>query len=136
MDNPADSRQLVFQELLTLLQDDRWKSFDGFESYTDYRLRAADLLHVLTHNLLWHLPYELYLQTRWWQEQRRRALQASGYRCQLCNAKGTVLDVHHRTYERRGREEPGDLIVLCRTCHDHFHSLRGSQPQEPADQEQ
>ncbi len=70
------------------------------------------------------MPYAEYLQTPEWQEVRRRALYRAGYRCQACNEQGR-LDVHHRTYERRGAERNADLTVLCRACHERFHG-RGS----------
>jgi hypothetical protein len=66
------------------------------------------------------MPYQKYLLTRGWAKKRRQALKRAGRRCQVCNA-GSGLDVHHRTYERRGAELPGDLTVLCRACHDVFH---------------
>lgn len=68
------------------------------------------------------MPYSEYLQTKEWKNRRDRKLEASGYSCQVCNAAGVRLDVHHRTYERRGAEEEHDLIVLCRSCHNLFHS--------------
>ena len=46
---------------------------------------------------------------------------APGVRCQVCNTDKSILDTHHRTYERLGRELDGDLIVLCRDCHRIFH---------------
>lgn len=66
------------------------------------------------------MPYAEYLRTPEWQEARRRALYRAGYRCQTCNGQGR-LDVHHRTYERRGNERNSDLTVLCRPCHERFH---------------
>jgi hypothetical protein len=66
------------------------------------------------------IPYNEYLQSPWWRSRRQRALELSGDRCQVCNSTGP-LDVHHRTYERRGEEADGDLFVLCRGCHDIFH---------------
>jgi hypothetical protein len=38
---------------------------------------------------------EKYLKTPEWQERRRRHLKSAGYRCQVCNAENTRLDVHH-----------------------------------------
>lgn len=67
------------------------------------------------------MPYRQYLQTPEWQETRRRHLKSTGYRCQVCNAYGVALNVHHRTYERRGNESFKDLIVLCQQCHEIFH---------------
>jgi 5-methylcytosine-specific restriction endonuclease McrA len=66
------------------------------------------------------MPYSEYLRTDHWQDTRRRALRRADYRCHLCNSGG-LLDVHHRTYENRGCEQSGDLIVLCRPCHAKFH---------------
>ena len=70
------------------------------------------------------MPYQEYLQTPEWQARRKDALQRAEYRCQTCNASDRILDVHHRTYERRGHEKPSDLTVLCRDCHELFHQRR------------
>lgn len=35
--------------------------------------------------------------------------------------KPEAFNVHHRTYERLGKERLGDLTVLCRKCHGLFH---------------
>lgn len=67
------------------------------------------------------MPYREYLQTPEWQEKRKSAMKRAGFRCQVCNAYGVRLNVHHRTYERRGYENNHDLIVLCANCHQIFH---------------
>jgi chromosomal replication initiation ATPase DnaA len=66
------------------------------------------------------MPYDQYLLTPEWQERRKQALLRAQYRCQVCNSTER-LHVHHRTYERRGAEEAGDLTVLCRDCHELYH---------------
>jgi replicative DNA helicase len=66
------------------------------------------------------MPYEQYLLTPEWQERRAQALERAGNRCQVCYS-GDELNVHHRTYERRGNEAPADLTVLCQSCHGWFH---------------
>ncbi len=84
--------------------------------------RQAHLEHLHT------MPYREYLQTPEWQETRKRIMKRAGFRCQVCNAYGVRLNVHHRTYERRGYEHDRDLIVLCENCHQIFHdngSLEG-----------
>lgn len=43
-----------------------------------------------------------------------------GHRCQTCGSTER-LQVHHRTYLRRGREMSRDLMVLCEPCHKLFH---------------
>jgi hypothetical protein len=38
-----------------------------------------------------------------------------------------MLQVHHRAYPKElGWERPSDLTVLCRRCHDLFHSPGGT----------
>ncbi len=69
------------------------------------------------------MPYPEYLQTPEWFAKRTAALRRASYRCQLCNRTGR-LEVHHRTYARRGHEAPEDLIVLCNACHGAFHQRR------------
>lgn len=66
------------------------------------------------------MPYADYLKTAHWQRIRCWALRKAFQRCQVCNGKG-LLDVHHRTYERRGRERLADVTVLCRECHTLYH---------------
>lgn len=67
------------------------------------------------------LPYDDYLESEYWEDLRTIALDRADYRCQICNERGG-LEVHHRSYERRGREgELNDLIVLCHHCHTTAH---------------
>lgn len=66
------------------------------------------------------LPYREYLKTEHWQSVRLSALQAAEFRCMLCYGDDS-LDVHHRTYKRRGCERKSDVIALCRRCHTDFH---------------
>lgn len=67
------------------------------------------------------MPYREYLQTPEWQQTRIACLKRARFRCQVCNTGEQTLNVHHRTYERRGYEENADLIVLCHECHQIFH---------------
>lgn len=71
------------------------------------------------------MPYLDYLQTPEWAERRRGALRRAGHACETCGAQGR-LHVHHRTYERRGKEWVDDLVVLCEDCHLAVHTGGGS----------
>jgi hypothetical protein len=66
------------------------------------------------------MPYQEYLQTPEWKAKREAALKRAWYCCQVCNDNKTPLHVHHRTYERRGHEQPEDLFVLCESCHARY----------------
>jgi hypothetical protein len=81
---------------------------------------------------LHHMSYAAYLRTSEWIERANRAKKRAGYRCQVCNGRGKV-NVHHRTYERRGHEWDEDLIVLCATCHQMFHR-EGKLAPEPTEE--
>jgi hypothetical protein len=68
------------------------------------------------------MPYGEYLLTLEWAERRRVALCRALRRCERCGRRGW-LEVHHRTYERRGAELPDDLEVLCVGCHRQEHEV-------------
>lgn len=70
------------------------------------------------------LPYKDYLHTPHWKRKRESKLRAVGHRCQVCDRRSGTLDVHHRTYDRLGKELDEDLTVLCRECHNIFHEQR------------
>lgn len=107
---------------------DSWKSLGfsgGVCEECDQRIKQQEEAKLkAARELLFQLktmPYAEYLKTEHWQEVRKRMLKRAGGRCQVCNRAGVSLHVHHRTYERRGQEEYGDLIVLCADCHRTFH---------------
>lgn len=78
---------------------------------------AAYLLRVI---VLKEMPYADYLKTPEWKRQAARAKKRYGGKCAL-DAKHGAADAHHRTYERRGRERPEDVVPLCRDCHQRHH---------------
>ncbi|MEZ4728310.1 MAG: hypothetical protein R3E79_14345 [Caldilineaceae bacterium] len=79
------------------------------------------------------VTYADYMQTEEWRQRAEAAKARVGYRCQICNRASprVILEVHHRTYERLGHEQPEDLTVLCRGCHELYESNR-RMPRPPA----
>ncbi len=83
------------------------------------------------------MDYNRYISSHHWRHNPARLaeLEASGFRCRVCNddgeGEGGVIEVHHRTYARLGHEQPGDLTALCSTCHrvvtDHLRRIRFEQ---------
>lgn len=63
--------------------------------------------------------YTEYLKSPEWRKRADAALYRADYRCQICNSRYS-LQVHHRTYEDLGNEDPIDLTVLCNKCHRLF----------------
>jgi 5-methylcytosine-specific restriction endonuclease McrA len=88
------------------------------------RLDEEDRLAKARIQELKSMTYSSYLETDHWNSIRVWVLKKAKFRCQLCNNQGE-MHVHHRTYENRGNEQWGDLIVLCRSCHATFHGVTG-----------
>lgn len=61
-----------------------------------------------------------------WHRRAHQARRDAGFKCDGCGRRAPrprykTLDVHHKSYDRLWRERPGDLMVLCRSCHDQLH---------------
>jgi|GEM_PF-2868932 len=61
--------------------------------------------------------YRGYIESEQWKALSRGRKRAVGGRCEKCGKKSRVLHAHHRTYERFGAEQDGDIEVLCPGCH-------------------
>lgn len=94
----------------------------AYRARHEEELRAAYLAQKTRNQQLTKMPLADYLKTREWKVKRNRALIQAGTRCQVC-ASTHPLEVHHRTYERLGIELLSDLVVLCRSCHRHYHGI-------------
>lgn len=70
-----------------------------------------------------NVRYRRYLNSEKWEEKRNQVLLRAKYRCERCGIEGD-LDVHHKTYERLGDEDLGDLKAVCRNCHEIEDKLR------------
>jgi hypothetical protein len=95
----------------------------GDADLRDANWKAQRQAHADAIESLRVMPYVLYLRSGHWQKVRAAALKRARFACQACNSP-RPLDVHHRTYERRGYELASDVIVLCRPCHSTFHERR------------
>lgn len=59
-----------------------------------------------------------------WKNVREYVLWRDGYKCRCCagKSKDPVLEVHHIESRKTGGNSPGNLITLCRTCHENYHA--------------
>lgn len=64
--------------------------------------------------------YRAYLLSDRWRKKRQRRLKLDKHRCVRCGSK-TQLEIHHKTYARRGHESMRDLQTLCAKCHRAEH---------------
>lgn len=76
---------------------------------------------TLTVTALAAMPYDSYLLTDHWKELREAVLRRDNHTCCICGKFGGRMVVHHKTYERRGRESLDDLETLCEDCHSVIH---------------
>jgi hypothetical protein len=74
---------------------------------------------------LGEMPYPRYLRTPEWHRTRADALLRAGNCCSLDVSHTGDLEVHHRTYDSLGSEQPSDLVVLCHACHQLYHGMFG-----------
>lgn len=70
--------------------------------------------------------YGQYLQGAHWVGFRRRWYARNPLpACFACGERGRI-ELHHRTYKRLGCENYGDVVPLCRACHQEVHELIAS----------
>lgn len=73
--------------------------------------------------------YQKYLRSIHWVQFRKFVLRQRGGACEECGISnvwacmsyGQPLNVHHLSYSRLGQEQPQDVRVLCRRCHETAH---------------
>jgi hypothetical protein len=127
----SDSRDEAADYLIARLNQDGWFRLAGHpiisqdESGDDPFSPEATQAWDARLEALRTMRYPDYLQTPEWAERRRGALRRAGHACEACGGHGR-LNVHHRTYERRGKEKIDDLRVLCDDCHVAVHTGGGS----------
>ncbi len=55
-----------------------------------------------------------------------RLLAERGHCCERCKANTPRLSLHHKTYDRLGRERDSDLELLCEACHEQADAERAA----------
>jgi hypothetical protein len=66
------------------------------------------------------MVYAEHMASPEWAAFRARIIERRGARCQRCGKtekEAGCVQVHHRTYDRLGRERDADVEVLCPDCH-------------------
>ena len=66
------------------------------------------------------ISYQEYIRSAEWKRRAKQAIEHYGGKCAICGSKDR-LEVHHKTYQRLGRERMKDLEVLCSGCHGIEH---------------
>ena len=71
------------------------------------------------------MTYREYLQSDHWKAFRKRYYQRYGYKCTICGSTENI-NLHHKTYNRLGKEWLMDVISLCEIHHHEFHGSCGN----------
>jgi len=64
----------------------------------------------------WRARYEKRIRSAQWRNMKADLIRLRGDKCERCSLR-KPLELHHRTYERLGRELMSDLLLLCSNCH-------------------
>ena len=58
-----------------------------------------------------------------WKNVREYVLYRDNHTCRCCGGKSKdpVLEVHHLESRKTGGNAPGNLVTLCKTCHEKYH---------------
>lgn len=106
---------------------------DEFIGFTpdDYKDHAQPFISEYLKWCIGGIVHRDYINSDIWKRRARIAKEQAGWRCQVCNKhkSQTILDAHHRTYERLGWEDLSDITVLCRECHELYESGKRTQKQ-------
>jgi len=102
---------------------------DGMQCkvYVDYKkvycgTHLETTTRRFTGQILKSSDYEDYLKSELWRQRRNEKVKDQPF-CSLCHrGNGYGIHVHHNNYSRLGNELDSDLVVLCKECHNLFHS--------------
>jgi len=65
-----------------------------------------------------------YLKSEQWKTVRMEALVREKAKCQICDEESISNDAHHIWYPENIYEtKEGQLVILCRTCHEFLHVM-------------
>jgi hypothetical protein len=67
------------------------------------------------------VDYHRYMRSARWRAVRLACLAAAGWTCAVVGCWRRAVNAHHPSYERLGRERPGDLVALCLLHHQLIH---------------
>jgi hypothetical protein len=70
--------------------------------------------------------YKVYIKSQWWTKRKNKYYKEHKRECILCKCS-EHCNLHHLVYGRLGYENDKDLVCLCQSCHEEYHSIYGTQ---------
>lgn len=75
-----------------------------------------------------HRPeYQSAIRSSHWKKLKALKLKLTGERCEGCGCRPMQPELHHRHYKTLGREQPGDVALVCMDCHEKMDQEREAQ---------
>lgn len=75
-----------------------------------------------------HRPeYQTAIRSSYWKKLKALKLKMTGGRCEACGCPSMRPELHHRHYKTLGKEQPGDVMLVCLGCHDRMDREREAQ---------
>lgn len=75
-----------------------------------------------------HRPeYQSAIRSSYWKKLKALKLKLTGERCEGCGCRPMQPELHHRHYKTLGREQPGDVALVCMDCHEKMDQEREAQ---------
>jgi len=102
-----------------------FKQLKEQEKQREFEQHQANKVSVLSDQLMSKQQKKDHLQSEYWHKLKVAKLQQCGSYCEKCGRLSKHLDLHHKTYKRLGFEALSDVVLLCRTCHEHQHEYYG-----------
>jgi 5-methylcytosine-specific restriction endonuclease McrA len=73
----------------------------------------------------WREIYNARIKSAQWKNMKRDLIRMRSQKCEKCGSC-TSLQLHHKTYERLGKELMSDLELLCFSCHHKADQIRAA----------
>jgi hypothetical protein len=61
--------------------------------------------------------YSRAITSKHWYSLKAQRILETQWRCERCGRRAHRFELHHKTYDRLGRERHGDVELLCPDCH-------------------
>ena len=71
--------------------------------------------------------YQTVIRSPYWKKLKALKVKVTGDRCEKCGCRPMKPELHHKHYKTLGREQPGDVLLVCVSCHAQLDREREAQ---------
>lgn len=71
--------------------------------------------------------YQTAIRSSHWRKLKAVKLKLTRERCEGCGCRPMQPELHHRHYKTLGKEQPGDVLLVCLDCHRKLDQEREAQ---------